>query len=1071
MAKHMAAGIDFPVFFYGQAYMGSLEPAISALFCRILGSSGFAVCLGTAFVGMLLLPVVYAWARDAAGRAAGLAALAYCVIGPSGYVHYLASPRGGYAIAVLAGPLILWLAVRIILRELNGRPCKLVHYAGLGVLAGLAWWSTQLTTAALATAGLLLAVTLWRKAFTLKPLAGLLGFFVGSLPFWLWNATHGWQTFGFVHSFGKTAFRRGLKLFFVDCMFGLFDVTEAATAIKAGVVAIHAAALMGALFVTACAIRKNKLRGPHLHVVAALIFFVISAVLFSRSHFATLGSPRYLLPLVPAIALLAGVATQSLSRRIPAPLAWIPLLALIAWQMQGPRFHYRRTHRAEGFRERVQDLGSFLETNGVSTVYTPYIRHGLNFMLGERFRFCSLGTDRYLPYSQAAEPDSNVAVLSHYDRVHDFLKATGATAERGGAGRLQVRYRFSGPKDGMAEIPPADVAGIVDSRGRTVTEPLMDGNCDTFWQPASHAIANGGIHVRFSTPRQVTAVRLVPRDLTYPLKWRVETRENAEWCDALPVTHMTPFYWSGPRPYWGGRAPRIECRFASRMASEMRICFDVRDVEIAELQIFGLAPEPVPETAALPRLLETLRANGIRSLYSDRWVANQVHWGTQGGIRTAIEPDIFRDCDTVLPSELELSPDSALLVRGEDAGATERCLEDRNIAMRRTEVGPWLLLDFGPDQWRDEYAAILGLRWCGFGVLRAETKKWSRTLIRQAETAHAGDDLTGAIALLREALQVYDNYRPARGKLAHWLAEAGRDDEAARERAKAEGMWEPAVAAPVGFKNGARFLGLDVPHTPVKPGQPLEVAYYWRCPPEVETEKLAVFAHFKSGDSLFQDDHILLHGLPVAYQPYPDEVLIERRAFLVPPDIPPGDYAIELGLHDRDPPAERLRPKTELPNRRRAVTLPAVVTVGEWKPGIAARIGFDNGARFLGLDLPQAPVEPGQTFRVRYYWQCPPEVEADQIAVFVHFRNGDSRFQDDHVFLDGLRGSYQPYYDGVFVEERTVSVPRDIPPGDYYMEFGLHDRNPPADRLRPQTGLPKRKGAVTLPTTITVDRP
>jgi len=38
MAKHMAEGVDFPVFFYGQPYMGSLEPAVSALLCKLLAS-------------------------------------------------------------------------------------------------------------------------------------------------------------------------------------------------------------------------------------------------------------------------------------------------------------------------------------------------------------------------------------------------------------------------------------------------------------------------------------------------------------------------------------------------------------------------------------------------------------------------------------------------------------------------------------------------------------------------------------------------------------------------------------------------------------------------------------------------------------------------------------------------------------------------------------------------------------------------------------------------------------------------------------------------------------------------
>ena len=67
MARHMAALRDFPVFFYGQAYMGSLEPAASALAVALLGSTGFAVNLGPVLFAVLALFFLWRWARDAAG--------------------------------------------------------------------------------------------------------------------------------------------------------------------------------------------------------------------------------------------------------------------------------------------------------------------------------------------------------------------------------------------------------------------------------------------------------------------------------------------------------------------------------------------------------------------------------------------------------------------------------------------------------------------------------------------------------------------------------------------------------------------------------------------------------------------------------------------------------------------------------------------------------------------------------------------------------------------------------------------------------------------------------------------
>jgi len=90
MAKHMAEGGSLPVFFYGQAYMGSLEPAVSAFFCKVFGVTGFAVNLGTVFFSLLLVLVVYFWARDIGGYKAGIASAVFCIIvGPEKYSNTL----------------------------------------------------------------------------------------------------------------------------------------------------------------------------------------------------------------------------------------------------------------------------------------------------------------------------------------------------------------------------------------------------------------------------------------------------------------------------------------------------------------------------------------------------------------------------------------------------------------------------------------------------------------------------------------------------------------------------------------------------------------------------------------------------------------------------------------------------------------------------------------------------------------------------------------------------------------------------------------------------------------------
>ena len=69
MVKHMHEAKEFPVFFYGLPYMGSIEPLFSLAFCALFGVTDFWINMGTALPAILLLPVVYLWGvMPVAGR-------------------------------------------------------------------------------------------------------------------------------------------------------------------------------------------------------------------------------------------------------------------------------------------------------------------------------------------------------------------------------------------------------------------------------------------------------------------------------------------------------------------------------------------------------------------------------------------------------------------------------------------------------------------------------------------------------------------------------------------------------------------------------------------------------------------------------------------------------------------------------------------------------------------------------------------------------------------------------------------------------------------------------------------
>ena len=168
MVKHALEGKGMPVFFYGLPYMGCIEPLASLMFCKLFGLSGLMVNMGTAIMGILLLPVVYLWGRDAAGRGAGLAALAFCVIGPEYYFQFESWADGGYASIVLLSAVLVWYGVRSLEAFRARGSLSPWRVAILAFLVGVGWWQSPLLISAYLTVGILYLTVLRTRLFSLQ---------------------------------------------------------------------------------------------------------------------------------------------------------------------------------------------------------------------------------------------------------------------------------------------------------------------------------------------------------------------------------------------------------------------------------------------------------------------------------------------------------------------------------------------------------------------------------------------------------------------------------------------------------------------------------------------------------------------------------------------------------------------------------------------------------------------------------------------------------------------------------------------------------------------------------------
>jgi hypothetical protein len=103
-------------------------------------------------------------------------------------------------------------------------------------------------------------------------------------------------------------------------------------------------------------------------------------------------------------------------------------------------------------------------------------------------------------------------------------------------------------------------------------------------------------------------------------------------------------------------------------------------------------------------------------------------------------------------------------------------------------------------------------------------------------------------------------------------------------------------------------------------------------------------------------------------------------------------------------------------------------------------IRFADGFRFLGYDLRSCRVEPGDGVPLVLYWQVEESVSAD-LSIFVHLLTPDGEliWQDDGAAAHGERPTWSWEPGETVVDPHTVSLPSDLPGGEYLLTTGLYD--------------------------------
>ncbi|MEU4677945.1 hypothetical protein [Micromonospora sp. NPDC023737] len=160
-ALHIARGQDFPIWFYGQSYMGTLEAYLAAPVLALTGPSVFGLRLVT--VALYALFVLLAWRltlRLTGDRWFALLLVVLLAFGSDRIVKNQLIAGGGYPEMNPAG-----VALALLTYDLcTGRPGhRLPRWAAWGLLAGLMVWVDPLVLPYVVGPGAVLVAFRWRE--------------------------------------------------------------------------------------------------------------------------------------------------------------------------------------------------------------------------------------------------------------------------------------------------------------------------------------------------------------------------------------------------------------------------------------------------------------------------------------------------------------------------------------------------------------------------------------------------------------------------------------------------------------------------------------------------------------------------------------------------------------------------------------------------------------------------------------------------------------------------------------------------------------------------------------------
>ncbi len=425
MARHITQG-QWPLFYYGEAYVGSLGATLTAGAFLLLGESVETARLVqiALYAGTMLFTLLLAH-RLFGPKAVGVTAL-MMAFPPVMVTLYTTAGIGAYGETLLLGAVLLWLGERLA----GDWQDRWWGWAIWGGLAGLGFWSFGLIGVYIVPVALLWLLRFeWRRWPCY--LLGVLGFLLFSSPWWLYDLTHSHAGLAVLADplQGKIS-SPGLARLGCFWLLGVPALLGLRFPWAAGYILVYLAPLVLAFY--GLLLFGLGRRWPHLTAQGRRGLLLLGLVMATSTLF-LLGTRfgldvtgRYLLPLYPVLCVVGGGWWSGLR---PSVRLWggLAVVLLLAFNLTGVILGARGPAGLTTLYIPAQQIGNaydeelirFLLDQGVPYGYSHHwVSFKIAFLSHERVILAPL-----LPYQNVADHDPDRA-----DRYPPYTRLVEAAA-------------------------------------------------------------------------------------------------------------------------------------------------------------------------------------------------------------------------------------------------------------------------------------------------------------------------------------------------------------------------------------------------------------------------------------------------------------------------------------------------------------------------------------------------------------------------------------------------------------------------------------------------------------------